>query len=194
MCQRRAVLGWRCEWPTSEDLVDRRQKLVRRQKSQPTIKDEPETEAQQPWDWEGGKLCLISAPTSFEELAHDIKPIIFDHFNDKYYQLILLPSCHPEYYWETFNEIERLMPDCRGLQHTVLANAASHIYSIGRSGSMKELALVYYSHALRDLHQLLETASELENDNGLLMSVILLYTLGVSSSFASPLATSVGSY
>lgn len=59
---------------------------------------------------------------------------------------------------------------------------------------MKELALVYYSHALRDLHQLLETASELENDNGLLMSVVLLYTLGVSSSFASPLATSVGSY
>lgn len=47
---------------------------------------------------------------------------------------------------------------------------------------MQELALTYYSEALQGLQALLGTTSKLDNNNALLISVMLLYTLGVSRS------------
>jgi hypothetical protein len=54
-----------------------------------------------------------------------------------------------------------------------------------KSAQMQERALTYYSQALRGLQALLETTSKLETDNALLISVMLLYTLGVSRLLSS---------
>ncbi|EXJ85680.1 hypothetical protein A1O1_06046 [Capronia coronata CBS 617.96] len=70
------------------------------------------------------------------------------------------------------------MVQYKSLQYSVLANAASHIHFIDDSSQMQELALTYYSHALRGLSELLPKTSQLENHNGVLMSVMLLYLHG----------------
>ncbi|KAK5044729.1 hypothetical protein LTR84_010503 [Exophiala bonariae] len=178
ICRRCAVLGWNCEWPTSEDLVDRRcmtaQKLEIDSKHIATSKEI--LEKQQYLD--DTQLCLTSASIAQRAASQHIKPIVSKHFADKYYNLILLPNCSSEFYWSMFNELEHVLPGCRSLQYTILANAASHIHSIIKSARMQELALTYYSQALRSMQELLDTNPRLENHNGLLLSVILLYTLG----------------
>lgn len=105
--------------------------------------------------------------------------MIARHFVDKYYCLLLLPNCHPDYYWGWITDIQRLMVECKSLQYSVLACAASHLHYIDDSSQMQELALTYYSQALRGLSELLPKVSQLENHNGLLMSVMLLYLHGV---------------
>lgn len=44
---------------------------------------------------------------------------------------------------------------------------------------MQELSLTYYSNSLKGLSELLGGLSQFENDNGVLMSVMLLYLHGV---------------
>lgn len=117
--------------------------------------------------------------------SRDTTPFIFKHFVDKYYGLTLVPNCHPEYYWTFFFELERLLPECRSLQYTVLANAALHLHSTIESTHMQELSLMYYSQALQVLQEILGPNLQLEHNNGLLMSIMLLYTLGVSHSAPS---------
>lgn len=45
---------------------------------------------------------------------------------------------------------------------------------------MQELALTYYSKALRGLSEVLVNVNQLENHNSILMSMMLLYLHGVS--------------
>lgn len=71
------------------------------------------------------------------------------------------------------------MIEYKSLHYSVLANGASHLHFIDSSNQMQELALTYYSNALRNLSDLLARSSRLENHNGLLMSVMLLYLHGV---------------
>lgn len=150
----------------------------------PRIKDEPETEEQHAL--EEVRVCLISASTAHRALYRDITSLISKHFLDKYYNLILLPNCGLDYYWDSLNELQRLAPTCKSLQYSILSSAAAHLYSIDKSAQMQELALTYYSHALRDLQQLLQTNLQVETHDGLLMSVVLLYTLGVSLVLSLP--------
>lgn len=44
---------------------------------------------------------------------------------------------------------------------------------------MQELSLTYYSNSLKGLSELLGGVSQLEDNNGVLMSVMLLYLHGV---------------
>lgn len=189
ICRRCAILGWDCEWPTSEDLVDRRHGPVRRHEEEPTFSTTVDNGTEEPTFLEGGQLCLKSESIARDVLFQDIKPLVSKHFVDKYYGLILLPDCQPKFYWDLFHELQHFVRECCSLQYTVLANAASHIYSIIDSAQMQELALTYHSQALRSLHELLDTNSQLENHNGLLISVMLLYTLGVSPSLRPPSPT-----
>lgn len=189
ICRRCAVLGWQCEWPTSEELVDRRHGQVRRHETKSTGSTPVENVTEEQRSFEGGQLCLMSESIAQDALFQDIKPLVSKHFVDKYYGLILLPDCQPKFYWGLFHELQHFVRECRSLQYTVLANSASHIYSIIDSAQMQELALTYHSQALRSLHELLDTDSQLENHNGLLISVMLLYTLGVSPSSRPPSPT-----
>lgn len=114
-------------------------------------------------------------------LFRDITPFICNHFVNEYYSVILLPNCHPEYYWGLLNEIQRIMPQCQSLTYTVLANAAAHLHSISGSAQMHELAIGYYSQAIHHLQVFLRLTPRLRDDNALLISVMLLYTLAVST-------------
>ena len=125
------------------------------------------------------RLSLRSESAAHHVLSRDLESVITRHFVDKYYTLLLLPNCHPGYYWGWITDIQRLMVECKSLQYSVLACAASHLHYIDDSSQMQELALTYYSRALRGLSELLAKPGQLESHNGLLMSVILLYLHGV---------------
>ena len=71
------------------------------------------------------------------------------------------------------------MTGSKSLRYAVLANAASNLHFIESSGKFQELALTYYSKALRGLSDLLTRADQLENHDSILMSMMLLYLHGV---------------
>jgi hypothetical protein len=116
-------------------------------------------------------------------MCENLEGTLSRHFVNEYYCLLLLPNCHREFYDEWIRDIQQLMVEQKCLHYAVLANAASHLHFVDASLSMQELALTYYSNALRGLSKLLSQAAPLENHDGLLMSVILLYLHGVSSLF-----------
>jgi hypothetical protein len=105
--------------------------------------------------------------------------MIARHFVDRYYGLLLLPSCHPQYYHGWINEIQELMVEHECLRYSVLACAASHLHFVDSSPQMQELSLTYYSQAIKGLSGVLAKIGQLENHNGLLMSIMLLYLHGV---------------
>lgn len=125
------------------------------------------------------QLCLLSASAAHQVLRHDLESIISRHFVEKYYRLILLPDGHPDFYNGWIGEIQDLMMQYKSMQYSVLTCAASHMHFIDTSPQMQELALTYYSKAIRGVSEILSHTSELENHNGLLMSVMLLYLHGV---------------
>ncbi|KAH8690711.1 hypothetical protein BGW36DRAFT_465590 [Talaromyces proteolyticus] len=112
-------------------------------------------------------------------MACNLKQIIIRHFVEHYYSLILLPNCHPGFYDGWLNEIQDLMVHHKSLFYSVLACAASHLHFIDGSSQMHHLALTCYSTSLKEVSHLLAKTSRLENHNGLLMSVMLLYLHGV---------------
>jgi hypothetical protein len=126
------------------------------------------------------KISLASASATHRQVTTSLEMVISRHFVEKYYGLLLLPNCHIDFYDGWITEIQQLMVEHKCLHYSVLANAASHLHFIDASSQMQELALTYYSKALRGLSNLLGRTSGLENHNGLLMSVMLLYLHGVS--------------
>ncbi len=98
--------------------------------------------------------------------------------------MLLLPGCRNEFYDGWLNKIQELMVDEKSLHYSMLTNAASHIYNTENSIEMQHLALSYYSKALRGLASIVSRpkSEHLANNNGLLMTVMLLYLHGVSPS------------
>ncbi|KAK4937832.1 hypothetical protein LTR10_021635 [Elasticomyces elasticus] len=188
-CQRCVALGLSCQWPTAEDLFDRRCTPARRQKSVSQSPVLSKARLNRDHDRDGvvatspaieleSRLSLLSESAAHRALSRDLESVIARHFVDKYYCLLLLPNCHPDYSRGWITDIQRLMVECKSLQYSVLACAASHLHYIDDSSQMQELALTYYSHALRGLSELLAKPGQLESHNGLLMSVMLLYLHG----------------
>jgi hypothetical protein len=108
----------------------------------------------------------------------DLELVISRHFIERYYGLLLLPNCHPDFFDGWITEIQYLMVKHKSLHYSVLANGASHLHLLDKNNNMQELALSYYSSALKDLSRLLTHQARVENHNGLLMSVMLLYLHG----------------
>lgn len=185
-----------CRWPTTADLVDRRytshhdsRHSFTHQSNTPTgssLSRRNETQMEVVHSkWPHAvtlKICLLSESTAHQGLSRDIEIAISRHFIEKYYGLLLLPNCHPDFYDGWITEIQYLMINHESLRYSVLANGASHLHFIKSSKPMQELALTYYSNALKDLSSLLARPFELENHNGLLMSTMLLYLHGVGPS------------
>ncbi|KIV96701.1 hypothetical protein PV10_00530 [Exophiala mesophila] len=122
--------------------------------------------------------CFLAESVSHQILSRDLEMAIARHFSDKYYRLILLPNCNAEFYIGWITQIELLMAHYKSLQYSVLACAASHLHFIDASDQMQELSLTYYSQSIRGLSEILAAKAHLENDNGFLTSVILLYLHG----------------
>lgn len=181
ICKLCRLSGRQCVWPTSADLLDRRYASHHRSRHCTSPPPSPVKFARPSNDKSALQtICILSEATAHREVIHNLEMVISRHFIDKYYGLLLLPNCHPEFYHGWITEIQYLMVEHKGLYYSVLANAASHLHFIDDSSRMQELALTYYSNALRGLSSLLTQASQLENHNGLLMSVMLLYLHGVS--------------
>jgi hypothetical protein len=179
-CQRCLVIGWQCRWPTPTQLLDRRRVLGRKQSPNISAGDASGTDADQPaHEWQ---MSLASGMTAWRISSRDVKPMISKHFINSYLNLLILPDSDPRYSSSFVNEIGRHVPQNTGLQCAMLANAAAHLSSITKSVQMQELAIDYYLQALRYLQADLENESRVKTDNGLLISVMLLYVLGVSHS------------
>ncbi|ETI25146.1 hypothetical protein G647_04518 [Cladophialophora carrionii CBS 160.54] len=197
-CHRCRYSGYDCQWPTSDDLIDRRYSShpARRKSTSPAplngSADSHDTQRlsvprkdQHSSGYSDGDSFTTNATVSrhseaaaHQLLCHDIESVLARHFVDRYYTLLLLPSCHPQYYHGWINEIQELMLQHKCLRSSVLACAASHLHFVDASPQMQELSLTYYSEAIRGLSEVLARASRLENHNGLLMSIMLLYLHG----------------
>jgi hypothetical protein len=195
-CQRCRYSGYHCQWPTSDDLIDRRYSShpARRKSTSPapsiasadssdTVHPLPISRKDQCSDGfsTDATVSRYSEAAAHQLLCHDLESVLARHFVDRYYCLLLLPSCHPQYYHGWINEIQELMVQHKCLRSSVLACAASHLHFVDASPQMQELSLTYYSQAIRGLSEVLARASQLENHNGLLMSIMLLYLHGVGS-------------
>lgn len=124
------------------------------------------------------KISLPSESVAHHGLSRDLELVISRHFIERYYGLLLLPNCHPDFYDGWITEIQGLMVQHKSLHYSVLANGASHLHLLDENNNMQELALNYYSSAIKDLSKLLAQEERLENHNGLLMSIMLLYLHG----------------
>jgi hypothetical protein len=175
-----------CQWPTSADLVDRRyashhqsRHSARSQSpASPSITTKNEVTRVSWPDTVTLRISLPSESVAQLNLSRDLELVISRHFIERYYSLLLLPNCHPDFYDGWITEIQHLMVQHKSLHYSVLANGASHLHLLDENNNMQELALNYYSHAIKDLSKLLTQERRLENHNGLLMSVMLLYLHG----------------
>lgn len=122
---------------------------------------------------------VLEAGTVHGVISHDLELSLSRHFADRYFSLLLLPSCHRGFHDGWLIDIQHLMVTHKSLYYSVLACSAAH-YMNDESWYRQDLALMYYSKALKELSTLLATVSSHENHNGLLMSVMLLYLHGVS--------------
>lgn len=76
-------------------------------------------------------------------------------------------------------EIKASMGEWKSVRYSMLCNAASNLHFIESSNMMQELALTYYSKALRGLSDILGRAEPLASCNSVLLSMMLLYLHGV---------------
>lgn len=110
-------------------------------------------------------------------ILRDVEPLVSANFFDKYFDMIVLPNCHPQYYHGWIAEIKQLMTQHPSLYYSVLACSASQVHSLSGTSQMHGLALEYYDRSIKGVLQLLEVES-VATHNGLLMSIILLYLHG----------------
>lgn len=125
-------------------------------------------------------ISMESESVAQERLRTDMEPFLSRHFMQQYFDLLLNPDSHNDFYDDWINDIKRLMQNSKSLQYSVLANAASHMHWIDKSPQMQELALGYYSRSIKGLSETLAGTIRTQDQNATLMSVMLLYLHGVS--------------
>lgn len=120
--------------------------------------------------------------------AHTLESILLRYFVEKYYDMLLLPECPSDFYLGWINQIQAKLacPEYTCMHHSLLANAAANLHFVDAKPRMQVVALTYYSHALGGLSKLLAQGGTSEADDGLLMSVMLLYLHGVSGHQQEP--------
>jgi hypothetical protein len=123
---------------------------------------------------------MKSASLANEAKVGTLEEILNKHFDEKYFSLLLLRDCHPDYSRRWLADIKQRMEEHDSLRYAVLANAASHLHFVDASSWMQVVALTFYSSAISSLSRLLATCSVDEKDDGFLMSVMMLYLHGVS--------------
>jgi hypothetical protein len=122
-------------------------------------------------------LSVKSESIASQIMRRDIEPIVSANFFDKYFDMIVLPNCHPQFYHGWISEIKELMTLHPSLYYSMLACSAAQVHSLSGTSQLHGLALEYYGQSMRYVSRLLDSES-LVNHNGLLMSIILLYLHG----------------
>ncbi|KAK0385525.1 hypothetical protein NLU13_6705 [Sarocladium strictum] len=195
-----------CEWPGSADLLDRRfssHENSRHKPHPPSEVSSPEMSSPslrklvEPAETAQGNCSdLISqhpSPSSLSSIGHlraesgaafviisrDTSVVLARHFVEKYYDLLLLPSCHASFYHSWLAEIEALMDSCKSLHYSALACSAAHIQLTNNANVEQPVSpITYYTNATKELSGMLGHTRQPEGDNGLLTSVILMYIHG----------------
>ncbi|KXJ87154.1 hypothetical protein Micbo1qcDRAFT_125212 [Microdochium bolleyi] len=111
-------------------------------------------------------------------MSRELPAILSQHFVERYFDLILLPSSHRGFHDDWLAGIKNLMSSHDGLYYSVLACSASHIHLLNNSTPAQSFSLQYYSSATKALSVQLTGPADPEDDNGLLMTVVLLYLHG----------------
>lgn len=124
-------------------------------------------------------FSMLSEATSLQVVHRDTEVLLVNHFADKYYQTIVLPDCHADFYVGWTNSIQQIMGEHPALYYAVLACSASQFHSLTQVLQMHDLALDYYSRSMKKVGQLLCRTS-VAMDDVLLNSIIFLYLNGVS--------------
>ncbi|KIV98921.1 uncharacterized protein PV09_09363 [Verruconis gallopava] len=108
----------------------------------------------------------------------DLEPYVWNHFEEKYYALLLNLESSPVFYNDWIEKIQKMAKDCKALYFAVLANAASHISAMDDSSGMQQLAIRYYSISLENLARSITAAGKSQGYDTVLMVVIFLYLHG----------------
>lgn len=109
------------------------------------------------------------------------------HFFDEYIKLTLVPGCHSSFVTGWVDDMRHNMTQCKSLYHSALTCSAAHFYLGRSSSSMQDLSLKYYAGSLKYLQTKISAPSpDLETNDAVLMSVILLYLFGVRPTQCSP--------
>lgn len=206
MCGRCRLVGRQCQWPSETDMLDRRfASHVQSRHStavNTAIRDADEQEHQQNELAYQGQLIgageldpftdprldlSLSSQITHTMISLELEHSITNHFVEKYFSLLLLPGCHPSFHSDWLHDIQRLMATEKSLYYSALACAASHIHFIDDSSEMQQLALAYYCSGLQELSRLMANTTRIEQHDGVLMSVMMLYLHGVSLSNLRPI-------
>lgn len=122
-------------------------------------------------------ISMQSARVACRIILRDVEPVVSANFFDKYFNMIVLPNCHPQFYHGWIAEIKQLMTQHPSLYYSVLACSASQVHSLSGTPQMRGLALEYYDRSIKGVLQLVDVESAATH-NGLLMTIILLYLHG----------------
>ncbi|KAH8180153.1 fungal specific transcription factor domain-containing protein [Sarocladium implicatum] len=171
VCDRCQRSGSKCQWPSSAELVDRRfasHSEFRHRKSARHDQSEPAHVASEP-------SFVLEADAAHKLISRDIEAALSLHFDTEYAQLILPPGGHPKFFDKWAGELHVMRIEFKAFSYAALACSASHLHHKNLSGQMQELALTYYSHAIRQLAQLLASnAAGIEHHNGVIMAILTL--------------------
>ncbi|KAJ1323758.1 RNA polymerase II-specific transcription factor-like protein [Microdochium nivale] len=175
ICQACHRGGSSCQWPSPAQLVDRRF-ASHNGNTPPPPRHSPEPQ-----------LSYLALETALAHMAvsRGLEVVVRSHFMDKFYWLLLLPDCHPDFMHGWIADMQRLMLGLPSLRYSILACAAAHMHVADASPHMEQLALSYYAKAVGELSAWLnnignksEDALQIEDNHGVLISVILLYVHG----------------
>lgn len=122
---------------------------------------------------------MLSEMTTLQLVHRDTDALLVNHFADRYYDTIVLPDCHADFYVGWTRSIQQIMKEHPALYYAVLACSASQFHSLTQVSQMHDLALDYYSRSMKKVGQLLGRTS-VAMDDVLLNSIIFLYLNGVS--------------
>ncbi|KAF4123071.1 hypothetical protein GMORB2_6619 [Geosmithia morbida] len=130
------------------------------------------------------QLPVRHAGLSHSSLRRGLEPVVSIHFSRSFYNLILLPGSHPSFRDNWLSDILSSMTRSRSLYFSVLACAASHLHFTDAKPQMQELAIRYYSDAVRSLSRQLASGPSTslvpdgQDDVDVLMPVMFLYLHG----------------
>lgn len=125
------------------------------------------------------RFPMVSEATSMQLVHRDTELLLVDHFANTYYDTIMLPDCHSDFYVGWTRSIQQIMKEHQALYYAVLACSASQFHSLTQIPQIHDLALDYYSRSMKKVGQLLDRRS-VAMDDVLLNSIIFLYLNGVS--------------
>ncbi|KAF1968917.1 hypothetical protein BU23DRAFT_255576 [Bimuria novae-zelandiae CBS 107.79] len=178
ICGRCSQSNRACLWPTSADLVDRRYANHERSRYATSPKSGDQESSPEDTAVESSLVFRLSESVAHGAMSHDLEGVVTRHFVNHYYDSLILPNSHPAFSNGWMSEIQRLMGEWKSVRYSVLCNAASNLHFIESNSKMQELALTYYSKALRGLSDVLARAELTASCNTLLTSMMLLYLHG----------------